>query len=505
MIEQQDSLAEKFIKKWFWLYIFSFLVAPIWYIIKIIVSWELKVEEIWIIYWVMSLMVLLNSFNDLWMAESLNKFIPEFVTQKRFDKVKTILTYAIIAQIITWGIIFLLFYFWADFLSVNYFNDPLSAKVIKIFSFFFLATTFFHVLNVFFWSIQDTFLQKITEFIRMIFILWFTFYIFITNLWDIYNYSMAWVFGLYIWIIFSIGFFYKKYYLKYLKDVKVIWDKKLFKQIFSYALIVFLWAQAWTILSQIDMQMIIYMLWNKDAWYYTNYLSIVSIPFMLIWPIFSFLFPVFSEMIAKNEISKIKLIKSIFTKNFLSFSITLSILFLVFWEIIATILFWDKFFMSWVIVKYSILFISFNFLLQINFNILAANWKVKERLHIIIIAIFFNTILNYFFIKNIWVVWAALATGMWWLLIFVLSELKLKEYYTKFDYKYMIKNILTFSIIWFWLYLFIVPYFLKTQNRLYEFIALIIISLIYFSIYFMINISDFKYFYREIKKVKLKK
>jgi hypothetical protein len=35
------------------------------------------------------------------MAESLNKFIPEFITEKRYDKVKSILAYAILAQLIT--------------------------------------------------------------------------------------------------------------------------------------------------------------------------------------------------------------------------------------------------------------------------------------------------------------------------------------------------------------------------------------------------------------------
>jgi len=47
MIEKTTSLKEKFIKKWFWLYFFSLLSAPIWYIIKIIISWKLAVEEIW--------------------------------------------------------------------------------------------------------------------------------------------------------------------------------------------------------------------------------------------------------------------------------------------------------------------------------------------------------------------------------------------------------------------------------------------------------------------------
>jgi O-antigen/teichoic acid export membrane protein len=47
------------------------------------------------------------------------------------------------------------------------------------------------------------------------------------------------------------------------------------------------------------MQMIIYILGTTEAGYYTNYLSIITIPFMLIGPIFAFIFPVISEMHGK--------------------------------------------------------------------------------------------------------------------------------------------------------------------------------------------------------------
>lgn len=502
MIDQHNSLAEKFLKKWVWLYLFTFIISPLGYLIKIIVSQELSVEEIGIIYWVMSLMVLLNSFNDLWMSESLNKFVPDFITQKRYDKVKSILIYAILAQVISWWLLFLLFFIWADFLSLHYFNDPRSLSIIKLFAFFFLWSTFFHVISVFFQAVQNTFLFKLSEFFRMWFIFWFTFYMFISGNGNIFTYSLSWVLGLYFWIIIILWLFYKKYYSIYLSKEKTIYSKELFQTIFKYAIIVFLWSQASTLLSQVDMQMIIYILWNKDAGYYTNYLSLINIPFMIIGPIFSFLFPVFSEMIAKNEHSKIKIIKSIFTKNFLSFSITFSILFFVFGSVIASILFWDKFLMSWIILQYSILFLSFNFLLQINFNILAANGKVKERLHIILIALLFNTILNYILILWIWVAGAAVATGMWWVLIWILSEIKLKEYHTAFDYKYLFKNVFIFSFIGLLLYLFIIPIFHSMNHRWYELILLSGISIIYFIIYFLVNLTDFKYFYTEIKKIK---
>lgn len=505
MIDQHDSLAEKFIKKWFWLYFFSFLVAPIGYIVKIIVSWELQVDEVGIIYGVMSLMILLSSFNDLGMAESLNKFLPEYITKKEYDKVKTVLFYAISAQIVTWVVIFLVFYFWANFLWEHYFKDPKSIEVVKIFAYYFLANNFFHVMNVFFQAVQNTFLQKISDAIRMIFVLLFTVGIFFLWKGSLAHYSYVWVASMFIWVAFSFLFFYFQYYRKYLSSASLVWEKSLFSLTFKYALLVFLGSQASTLLSQIDMQMIIYMLGNTDAGYFTNYLSIIGIPFLIIGPIFWFLFPVFSEMVAKNEHEKISFIKGIFTKNFLVFSLVFSFLFFVFGTLIATILFWDKFYTSGVILQFSILFISFNFLLQINFNILAAIWKIKERLHIILIAIVFNTILNYIFIKIFWVAGAALATWCGWILIWWLSERKLEKYRSPFDFKFLWKNIFIFGCISALLYAFVLPVLGDVQHRGYQFVWLSVVSCLYFWLFIGVNYPTFRNLLSSVRQVRIKK
>jgi hypothetical protein len=65
MIDQHNSLAEKFLKKGFWLYLFSFIIAPIGYIIKIIISGELTVSEVGILYGIISLITMISAYNDL--------------------------------------------------------------------------------------------------------------------------------------------------------------------------------------------------------------------------------------------------------------------------------------------------------------------------------------------------------------------------------------------------------------------------------------------------------
>jgi len=503
MIEQHKSLSEKFLKKGFWLYLFSFIIAPIWYIIKIIISGELTVSEVWILYWVVSLIILLSAYNDMWLTDSMNYFVPKFITDKRYDKVKSIITYALITQITTWIIIASFFMFWADYIAINYFKTESASYILKVFSFFFLWINLFQIISTFFLVVQNTFYHKIVELIRILSTLFFVLLIFFTDIpSNIVNYSYTWIIWLYIWIIFAIIIFIRQYYNKYLKWEKILWEMKLFKEIYKYALTIYIWVQAWTLLSQVDMQMVIYLLWTTDAWYYTNYLSIIWIPFVIIWPIFWLLYPMFSEMHSKWENKKIKLVKDIFQKNFLVISISINILFFVFASIISYILFWEKFLESWNILQYSILFLWFNFLLQMNFSIMWWIWKVKERVKIILIALVFNFIMNIILIKIIWVYWAALATWLWWVLIWVLSEFFLwKEYEEKFDYTYILKNIFSLWTIWVFGYYFILPIF-EWLNRIHSFTLLFIISIIYFWIFILINYSQFKFFILEIKKLR---
>ena len=46
MLNSEETLAQKFVKKGFWLYLFTFLIGPIGYLIKIIISNDLSVAEV---------------------------------------------------------------------------------------------------------------------------------------------------------------------------------------------------------------------------------------------------------------------------------------------------------------------------------------------------------------------------------------------------------------------------------------------------------------------------
>ncbi|MDP2090221.1 MAG: oligosaccharide flippase family protein [Candidatus Gracilibacteria bacterium] len=504
MIEQHNSLSEKFIKKGIWLYLFSFIIGPLGYIIKIIISTELSVSEVGILYGIISLITLVSAYNDLGLTDGMNYYIPKFITENRYDKVKSILAYTIIAQLITGMSIALFFFFGSEYIANSYFKDPVAGDILKIFALFFLGINIFQVISTFFMVIQNTFYNKILDFSRTIFMLLFILFLYYFDIANIINISYIWLIGMYFGVIFGVFIFYNKYYKIYLKKEKILWEFKLFKTIFIYSLTVFIGVQAGVILSQIDMQMIIYLLGTTDAGYYTNYLSIISIPFMIIGPIFGLLFPMFSEMYSKNEIDKINQVKSIFQKNFLAISIAFNMLFFIFAEILAIIFFGEKFLTSGVILKYSILFLAFNFLLQMNFSIMASIGKVKERIYIVVAAIFFSLIFNYILINSIGVSGAALSSGLGWIIIWIFSEIALgKQFKIKFDFKYLFKNILSIGTIGILSYYYLLPLF-DGLNRFELLIYFCLYSAIYFGLFALINLKEFKYFIGEIKSIRKK-
>ncbi len=121
MVHLQENLTQKFVKRGSWLYIFAFLSGPLGYAIKIMISHDLSVSEVGILYGVLSFIMLISSFNDFGMVESLNYFIPKFISQGNPKKAKAFFIYAGACMLITSLFFSTLLWFGANWLGRVYF------------------------------------------------------------------------------------------------------------------------------------------------------------------------------------------------------------------------------------------------------------------------------------------------------------------------------------------------------------------------------------------------
>jgi len=483
-----QPLGEKLLKKWFWLYFFSYLAAPCGYFIKLIVSNTLSVADVGVLYSIIWFISILSAYNGLWLTESLNYFLPKFYIKKQWNYIKTSIWMSLGVQMVTsiWIILFL--FFGAEWFAINYFQSPDSVLILKYLCFYFLGVNLFQVIIWVFNAFQDTFNAKLLDFVKIFSVLVFTVLFFVFGIGNLMQYTIAWIGGMFVGLAIWILIFTKKY-RKILLKWDIIRETKFLKKYWKYSLWTFVSLNVVLVLTQIDQQMVIVMLGPDAAGYYTNFLSLRQILMLLITPIMVFIFPLFTEMIEKKSNKDVLILQNFLYTYISFFSIGISLFLIVLWPEIATIFFGQKFLYSGQLMILGGWFLIFNILSYLNFQMLAAMWVVRKRTKILGVAVLTNFILNFILLKKIWLWGAIIGTAVAMIIIFVWSYGIIKKIYpVKVDWKFLVRNILFFLVLTCVIYYFKDNIFVLEDTFRYRNIwYLIIVGLIFVVIVFWLN------------------
>ena len=500
-----QPLGQKLIKKWFWLYFFMIITAPVSYIIKALVSNTLSVEDVGIFYSVLGFVTLISTYHDLWLTEALQYFLPKYWIEKQYNQFKTITIISLLAQVIVWTGIACLMYFGADRLAIHQFRSPEAISIIHTLCFYFIGINFMQVLGSIFIAFQDTISNNLLEFSRSYTILIFTIIFWTGHTLTTSSFSLAWISGLGIALL-TWGIVLWRKYGHTLRRWRLIRDSTLIKKQFKYALRVFLWANVGTLFGQIDQQMIINILGPKSAGYYSNFYSLLVMFSLIITPILTLTFPIVTELITKNKHEQFKEFQNLLYKYFSVFALSIWWLFFVFWPEIASVFFGTKFLYSWQLVVYAAPFFIFNVLLVVNFGILAWLGKVRARVKVLLIALIVNVILNFLFlyILKTGLPWAVAAMIAGWILLRWWSYRIIQKHQNiSFDRKFLFKNICIIIIMGeMFLYrktsLFVIDNWFRFRNIGY----LAIVIVIYYTILAIVNYKNILVLKDEVKKLK---
>lgn len=498
-----QSLSEKLVKKWFWLYLFAYLIAPAGYIIKVIISNSVSVADVGILYSIIGFVGILNIYNDLWLTESLQYFLPRYRIKKQFNYIKTSIFLSVSVQFVTAVIIALLLWYGAPWLATNYFHSESAMVVIRYFCFFFLGINLFQSMQNIFSSFQDTFNSQLIEFIRMRSVVWFTAIYFFTGAHDITSYSMSWIFWLAIGVIIGWVVFLTVYKKRLFQGV-LVWEKPMLKEYITYALRAFIGLNAGNLFGGIIQQLTIVMSWPEAAWYYANFMSLFGISAIVIWPIMSLIFPIVSELVSKNETGKLSLLFNFFYTYFLVLSLCLVVFFAVLGKEIALVIFWMKFLISGSLLTLGSIFIVFNILLVFNLFVLAGMWMLKERVKILFRSTLFTIIVTIVALPSLWVYGSLLGFGAGQVLLFILSFVKVQR---KIEFTvhsgFILKNIVLLAVIGLGLYLtkdnFIV---FDDMLRLQNLRNLALLSLVFFVVFTIFNQDKVRLLKQEFIKLR---
>ena len=505
-ILKEETLSHKLISKWFRAYIFVLFIGPLWYLIRLLASNTLSVSDVWIIYWVVSLFSLLSCYNDLGLTESLQYFLPKYRLEGKRWQIKNTIWLSFFMQFITWIIIFCLLFFNAEWLAIHHFHAVEATNVIKIMSFYFLWTNLIQICGSIFVAFQDTFSSGFMGFSNMLAVLIFAIVFRILANFNVSLFALARIIWVSVWISIWLTQIFRKYkYLLNLEKDKL--DKNLISTQFKYAFWVFLTSNVWTLLWNVDQQLVVNKLWTESSWYFTNMLSLLNIFIVIVAPFLNLLFPIATELSTRKEKEKIKLLESTTYTHFAFLALVIWWIFLVFWKEISVLFYGEKFRFSWELLQILWPCLIFNCLGRLNFSLLAWIGKIKEKFFILLAALIVNITCNVLalFVFNLELHAVILVLGLsriiqfvWWLIYIR------KEYPFNFDRKFFFKNVL---IIWILCLLFrwiknISTLFYPNQNRWQLLFILALICMIYVWIIAWFNRWKIRSLRNEVKKLR---
>lgn len=505
---QDETLSQKLIKKGFWLYLFSYLIAPGGYLIRLLISNspEISVADVGILYSIISLISFLNVYNDLGLTESLQYFLPRFWIKKEYNHIKTTIWLSLGVQVLSSLIIILWLRFWSDRLAIHYFQHVNASIILKYFCWYFLGINLFQSLQTIFMAFQKTFDYQFVDFVRTRGIVWFSFFCFLSGNSNIEQYSLNWIFWLNLGIICALIIYYKNFH-KHLMQGNFKRHKPMLKEYSSYALWAFIGVNVANLFGQIIQQMVVFFLGPEDAWYYANFSSLFLIGNTIIWPIMGLIFPIVSELGAKKDRNKLWLLFSFFYNYFSIITVSLSLLFILLGPEIANSLFWKEYIISGKLLSINWIFLLFNILSWFNYSVLAWLGEIKGKVKILLKTLALVIGISLIGIKTNGIYGAWVSFGTSYLILFILSSTYLRKL-TKIEieirWRFILKNLLFCIIMSIWIVYLKWELNLSWLNRWEQLWASIGIWIIY---YFLLGILNYKQIYwlkNELSKIKTK-
>lgn len=383
----EENLKSKLTRNGLIMYFLAFVAAPAWYVMKILLAQKIWVEDIGLFYSVLWLIIIISAYNDLWLTEALQYYLPHYLIDTDYVKAKTIIVFTFLVQLISAILVWTILFFLSGFLATSYFHSEKVVPLLIIFSCYFLILNFWQVIQSIFLATQNLAWNQIIEIIR----LWSV--VFLILSWfvvDLNNLALGRVLGASLSVLVWWIFLAKKFW--WLFKYKVSWDKNLLKVQSKYALWVLIWTSVWTLLGQINQQLAIIYFWQAAAAQWAYYLSFFTIISIFTGPIISYLFPLLNELYKKNDQEKIKLIYKYLTIGVIVFWIIWGLIWYFFAPRVAVLLFWQNFLQAWEMFK---VFSPFIFLVPLSwilFSVAASLGLVKQRVFALIIWLVANII-----------------------------------------------------------------------------------------------------------------
>lgn len=468
--------------------IFSALLGAIFaYLIRILYSRSLSVEDYGLFYAVFGFFSIISVHADLGFGEALVYFIPKYFKSKKYQQLWHTFVYGQAIQIAVAVILSIILSVLAPFLAAKYFKVVGSESLIYIFCIFLIINSLLNSLLQFFTGLQRPKYYSSINVLRIAFVLLISFIFLILDLNAPIYYALSWVFGYFITAVIFL-------YLLWIKHPKLAnsnlsWEKGVFSTMQKYAIPAFATTFISTLLVSSDIFFLTLFRGVRDVGIYNVIVPIASISVVFISPLNSILFPLVSHL-CEGEKEKLGLLLNKIYQLIPFVGAYFALFIILFPSSIVALTFGEKW-RGLTEVSLSLLALGYiAYLFSIILGIITlGTGKVRERLNTLIVMAALSISLHILLIIKYGILGAVITNSL------VATALCI-------IFTYILRNVVSFKIpIWFYIKLLCLSIFVFLVIRFIGFtplnwIELILSGIIYTAVFvcigFLFKIYDSK-------------
>ncbi len=293
------TYARRFVKQSTTIFASLIAAALVAFLFRIFLARTLGTEGYGLFYSVLALVLILGTFRDLSIGQSVIKFIPEFIAKNRNEKIKSSIAFYALVQIIFSLSMGILLVALSDWLAVTFFGIPEASLVIKFLSGWFLFHAIFYVFKISFQGFSEMTHLSLLGFLEMLLPFVFALIIFGTLGSSAANVGLAYFAGFGVLSLVALVLFLRKH--TDLLRTKTVISKSLIKELFSFALPVLIGGGAGIMLGQLNILLLMWLRSLPDVGLYQAAYPAANLLMYLPIAVGTVLFPMTSELWTKRK------------------------------------------------------------------------------------------------------------------------------------------------------------------------------------------------------------
>lgn len=394
------------------------------YLTRIVLARSLTTTEVGLFYAVFNLIIFFLFFRSLGLNEALAKYIAEFRAQEKFDEIKTALVSSLSLQLVSSIILSSILFLLADTLAEKYFKSVESALFLKLLLIYVMLSIVFISMKGLLQGYKKMFLLSSTEFIKNLIVL-LLIIVFIALGYGALSPVLAYVFVFPIIFAIYIPLSWRVFHFA---RYKIVEHNKMAKKLLLFATPVLATGMGNKIIGYLDTFVLTYYRDLSEVGIYN-----IMLPSALIFMFFgtavtSVLFPLSSELWAKNDSKRLSEGLRLLYRYAFFFAIPFLMIIIIFAQTFVIFFFGSEYTSGTVALQILLIGVLFSVIGTINYTFISGIGQPKIVAKITLWAAIFNLIFNLIFIPKYGMNGAAITTSASYLLALIASTIKIKGY-----------------------------------------------------------------------------